>query len=263
MRGINPQVRFIDLTHDVSPQNVLQGAFLLGTSWRYFPEGTVHLAVVDPGVGTERKALVVEGGGHYFVAPDNGLLSFVLPSYPPGEHDTLRQAHGTEQRPSLFSPYHAALPHGFRAYTLTSPRYWLPNVSNTFHGRDVFAPVAAHLSSGVPLEKMGEPVDTVTRLAIPSPHWEGARIVGCVLHIDHFGNIVTSVKAETLSGLKADIEVQVGGRSIRGLVKAYGQGSGLVALIGSHGYLEVALANGNAAQAIGVRVGDEVLLKRV
>jgi len=245
--GINPQARLVDLTHQVRPQDILQGAFLLGTAWRFFLQGTIHVAVVDPGVGTGRRVLLVQGEGHSFLAPDNGLLSFVLPPDSPTNLPA-------------FAPYTAPLPSGFLAYTITNPRYWLPKVSATFHGRDVFAPAAAHLSLGVSPSELGEPLTTVTRLHVPTPHKEGNRLSGCVLHVDWFGNIVTNILPEALADMGRDVTVEIGGRRIRGLAKTYAEGPGLVALAGSHGYLEVALPNGNAARETGAKVGDEVIV---
>jgi hypothetical protein len=256
MLGVNPALTFVDLTHQVAPQNVLQGAFLLGTAWRFFPQGTLHLAVVDPGVGTQQVALVVQYQGHTFLCPDNGLLSFVLPQSAP------RRSTSSAGKVAPFQPHRSPLPAGFRAYALTTPRYWLPKVSATFHGRDLFAPAAAHLSLGVPMEELGEPVQSLTRLRIPAPLRDGVRLTGCVLHVDRFGNIVTSIPAEALAGMGRDVMVDVGGRQIRGLVETYAQGQGLVALIGSHGYLEVALANGNAAAELGVGVGEVVKVRK-
>lgn len=245
--GINPDVRPVDISHLVPPQDVLHGAFLLGQAWSLFPAGTIHLAVVDPGVGTERRALLVRGMGHWFLAPDNGLLTFALP---PEVADT-----------AIFQPYAANVPDGFDAYAITNPRYWRQPVSATFHGRDIFAPVAAHLSLGVAPEELGEPVDTLTRLAVPAPQWQGDTLKAHVLHVDRFGNLVTTVPAEALAGV-TDMEVVLNGTRVRGLVSTYAQGEGLTALIGSHGYLEVALANGNAADTLGARVGDELLVRR-
>ncbi len=245
--GINPAVQLVDITHHVPPQDVLQGAFHLGQAWSLFPAGTIHMAVVDPGVGTERRALLVRGKGHWFLAPDNGLLTFVLP---PERIDG-----------AVLQPYSANVPDGFHAYALTDQRYWRQLVSATFHGRDIFAPVAAHLTLGVAPEELGEPVDTLTRLAVPAPQWQGDTLQAHVLHVDRFGNVVTTVPAEALAGVAA-MEVELNGMQVRGLVSTYAQGDGLVALIGSHGYLEVALTNGNAADMLGARVGDEVLVWR-
>ncbi|MBI2170907.1 MAG: SAM-dependent chlorinase/fluorinase [Chloroflexi bacterium] len=256
MLGVNPALTLVDLTHQVAPQNVLEGAFLLGAAWRFFPQGAIHLAVVDPGVGTQRVALLIHGEGHYFLAPDNGLLSFVLPQSAP------RRSTSSAGKVAPFQPYQSPVPPGLRAYALTNPRYWLPQVSSTFHGRDIFAAAAAHLSLGVPMEELGAPVQSLTRLRIPAPLRDGARLTGCVLHVDRFGNIVTSMPAEALAGMGRDVMVEVGGRQVRGLVETYGEGKGLVALIGSHGYLEVALAGGNAARELGVGVGAEVRVRR-
>lgn len=252
MLGINPAITFVDLTHGVAPQNVLEGAFLLGTAWRFFPRGTLHLGVVDPGVGTGRKALLLHGEGHYFLAPDNGLLSFVLPQSAP------RRSTSSAGKVAPFQPYRSPLPAGFQAYALSNPRFWLPRVSPTFHGRDVFAPAAAHLSLGVPVEELGEPVGSLMRLFTPAPLRDGVRLTGYVLHIDRFGNIVTNLPAEALAQLGRGVTVDIGGRKIRGLSETYAQGGGLAALIGSHGYLEVALAGGNAAAELGVGVGEVV-----
>ena len=248
MVGINPNLSLVDLTHDVAPQDSLQGAFLLGAAWRYFPTGTIHLAVVDPGVGTERKALLLEGHGHLFLAPDNGLLSFVLPQ------------EETDHVP--FQPYHVSVPEGFRAYALTNTSYWHHPVSDTFHGRDIFAPVAGHLSVGLAADEVGEPVDSITQLAIPVPQWRGKHLLGHVLHIDRFGNVVTNVSEEVLPRGHQGVEVEVGGSRVRGLASSYAEDEGLVALIGSHDYMEIALTNGSAAQSLGMRVGDEVVVRK-
>ena len=244
MLQINPQISIVDLTHNVSPQNVLEGAFLLSTAWHYFPTATIHISVIDPGVGTDRKALLLEGHGHLFLAPDNGLFSFVLP---PDD--------GTSP---LFQPYVARLPEGFSVYELDNPSYWRHPVSATFHGRDIFAPVAAHLSLGVKAEEIGQPVDSITRLAVPIPHWQGDALLGHVLHIDRFGNIITNVLAEELPAAYGGKQVEVGGTEIPGLASSYAAGEGLVTLIGSHGYLEIALSNGSASGLLRVSVGDEV-----
>jgi len=248
MLGINPRVNLVDLTHDVPPQNILQGAFLLDTAWPCFPSGTIHVAVVDPGVGTERKALLLLGHGHFFLAPDNGLLSFLLPR--------------EEVEAPPFRPYRSRLPQGFEAHALTNPLFWQHPVSATFHGRDIFAPVAAHLSLGVTAAELGEPVDALTRLALPVPQWEGRRLLGHVLHIDRFGNVVTNVPQEVLSSDYEGLEIELAQTRIRGLASTYAEGQGLVALLGSHGYLEVALTNGSAVQLLGVSVGDEVRVTR-
>ncbi len=247
--GINTQARLVDITHDVPPQNTLHGAFVLGTAWRYFPSGTIHVAVVDPGVGTERKPLLLQGNGASFLAPDNGLLSFVLPP--------------EQTRLPLFTPYQALVPETFRAFALTNDTYWRHPVSNTFHGRDIFAPVAAHLSLGVAPEELGQPVATLTRLALPVPRWEAGILVGYVLHIDRFGNLVTSIAGEAVWEGRDSMVVELAGARVKGLASSYAATGGPVALIGSHGFLEVALPGGNAAKSLGMSVGDEVMVRRV
>ena len=245
--GIDPSATVVDLTHDVPPQDILQGAFLLGTAWQAFPAGTIHVAVVDPGVGTDRRALLVQGGGHTFLAPDNGLLSFVLPR--------------DEGKGDPFQPYTGQVPKGYTAHSLTNQRYWRHPVSTTFHGRDIFAPVAAHLSTGVPADELGEGVTTLVRLAVTEPRWNREELAGLVMHIDRFGNVVTSIPEALTNGGQV-LTIELGGQSIQGLVATYGAGVGLVALIGSNGYLEIAVRDGRAAQLLGVKVGDEVRVRR-
>ena len=242
--GIEPTATIVDLTHDVLPQDVLQGAFLLGTAWRHFPPGTIHVAVVDPGVGTDRKALLVQGQEHTFLAPDNGLLSFALPD--------------EEVQDTPFQPYQNRIPSGFSAHALTNPQYWRHPVSSTFHGRDIFAPVAAHLSAGVSAVDLGEPVETLTRLAVPTPRWHGKGMTGHVIHIDRFGNVVTTLSEGHLPREGKPLTIEIGDRRIDGLSETYAAEESLVALIGSHGNLEVAVRNGSAAELLGVTVGDEV-----
>ena len=245
--GICPEANVVDITHDVPPQDVLQGAFLLSTAWRFFPSGTVHVAVVDPGVGTERKPLLVRTGGHFFLAPDNGILSLVVPE------------ENAEATP--FQSYQAAVPPGVEAFALTNPAYWLHPVSNTFHGRDVFAPVAANLLLGAVPADMGERVEEMVRLAVPRPMWKDGFLTGYVLHLDRFGNVVTNIVMRDIEEMSGGIEIEVGNRKIARFSKNYGEASGLTALIGSHGYLEAALPNGNAALELGVRVGDRVVVR--
>ena len=245
--GIDPSATVVDLTHDVPPQDIVQGAFLLGTAWQTFPADTIHVAVVDPGVGTDRRALLVQGGGHTFLAPDNGLLSFVLP--------------GDEGQGDSFQPYTGPVPEGYTARALTNQRYWRHPVSATFHGRDIFAPVAAHLSAGVPVDDLGEEVSTLVRLAVAEPRWDRDELIGRVVHIDRFGNVITNIP-EALTRGGQMLTIELGGRTLQGLATTYGAGVGLVALIGSHGHLEIAVRDGNAAELLGIKVGDEVQVRR-
>jgi len=241
--GINPQATIVDLCHYIPPQDVRQAAFLLHIAWRYFPPGTIHVAVVDPGVGAQRRAIALEIGQTVFLGPDNGLFSYVL-------------------QESLAS---IDLPAGsVRAFHLVNPRYWLPAPSATFHGRDIFAPVAAHLSLGVPAEGVGTPLPLSSLVAFspPLPGYEGDLLVGHVLHIDRFGNMITNIPGSHALLQEPGVIVEVAGRRIEALKRTYADGAPgeLIALVGSAGYLEVALVGGNAAQVLGVETGAEVVI---
>ena len=245
--SICPGANVVDITHEVPPQDLLQGAFLLSAAWRFFPSGTIHVAVVDPGVGTERKPLLVRTRDHFFLAPDNGLLSLVLPD------------ENAEVAP--FQAYQAAVPPGVEAFALTNSAYWLHPVSNTFHGRDIFVPAAANLLLGAAPGDMGERVEKMVRLAVPKPQWQDGSLTGYVLHLDRFGNIVTNIVMQDIAEVSGGIEIEVGKMKISRFSNTYGDTSDLTALIGGQGYLEVALPNGNAALELGVRVQDRVVVR--
>lgn len=234
--SINPHATIVDIMHDIAPQNVEQGAFLFAASAKYFPANAIHVVVVDPGVGSARRAIAVQAGETLFVAPDNGVLSYAL--------------RNTQ--------------YALRAVHLNKPEFWLPRVSHTFHGRDLFTPVAAHLSLGVPLEALGEPIDDWVRLApaLPTRRADGA-IVGRVVHIDRFGNVVTNISEEMLADAeRARIAVTIAGRTVRGVRQTYADAARgeVIALISSSWVLEIAMREGSAARELGVRVGDEVVL---
>jgi S-adenosyl-L-methionine hydrolase (adenosine-forming) len=231
--SINPNTTLVDITHDIAPQNIEQGAFLFANAAKYFPADAIHIVVVDPGVGSARRAIAAREGETLFVAPDNGILSSVLcPS--------------------------SSVVH------LNQPAYWLPRVSNTFHGRDIFAPVAAHLSLGVPLEALGDPIDDWVRLSgCAAAFRAGDEIAGRVVHIDRFGNIVNNIGEEMLAGMdRARVVVRIGGRAVRGLKQTYADAARgeLIVLISSSWQVEIAVRDGNAAQTLGTRVGDEVVV---
>ncbi len=251
--AISPQVQIVDITHDIEPGNVKSAAFVLGMSYKYFPKDTVHLVVVDPGVGTERNALCLSGMGQFFVGPDNGVFSHVLADVwtedeaPVSEDDD--QAHP------------CPLPEGFEGVRLTDSSYWLLEVSNTFHGRDIFAPVASQLPD-VEIADMGEPITSV--LAYPRPSAkvdEQGRIVAKVMHVDRFGNLITSIRADQLP--EGAVRGMVEEYSINALARTFAEGEDLFPLIGSAGYVEIAERNGNAAARTGARVGSDVVLERV
>ena len=245
--GISPRAQIVDLSHQVRPQDVPDAAFLLWTSYRYFPAGSIHVVVVDPGVGGERRAIAVQTPAATFVAPDNGVLSRVL------------QDHGLEAPEPGRWPIAGATQ--VTAVELTNSRYWRPEVSATFHGRDVFAPVAAHLSLGVSLADLGQPTDELYLLPTPAPLRRGGEVVGRVTHVDHFGNLVTNLRPADVLPLQP-VELEVGGEVVRGLRRFYAEAEGLGALVGSAGLVEIALTGGSAAKALGAGVGDEVVARR-
>lgn len=245
--GINPRAAIVDISHHVDAQNIAQGAFVLMTACPYFPDGTIHVAVVDPEVGSERRAIILKTQNAVFIGPDNGVLSYAA----------LQASSQVRARGRLLGE----LPPGLECFEITNPRYWRHPVSPTFHGRDMFAPVAAHISTGVPLKEFGRAVSSVHVLAPPRPEtMEGGDLLGHVLHIDHFGNIITDIQRGDLSPEKFRLEV--GQRTIASLGQVYCQADGLTALIGSSGYLEIALKNGSAARSLGVSIGERVRLVR-
>ena len=227
---IAPHARIVDITHGIPPHDVDRAAFALKCVHRFFPAGTIHVAVVDPGVGTDRAALLVSTEHHRFLAPDNGLLQYVLDSYP-----------------------EAAV------FKLTNPEFFLRPESGTFHGRDVFAPAAAHLSTGVPPERLGVRFNGPTRGTVPRPVVEGGTIRGQILFFDGFGNAVTDIDAAMLSeGTVA--EVRVGRTVLSGIVRTYGDArpGESAAVVGSHGHLEIAVNRGSAQAFLGLSRGDAV-----
>lgn len=248
MLSICPEAHFIDITHAIPPQSVRGGAIALRNSYRYFPQGTVFLVIVDPGVGSARRPIAVKAGGYTFVAPDNGVLSYALSEL--GE---------------------------YQAVQLDNPSYRRSKVSATFHGRDVFAPASAYLAKGdVSLSMLGARVLDLADLPLPTVQYHEGRIVGEVTHIDRFGNIITSIgelrwmdethlvlNAEGLKtlGIRAESSViKIGDETIYGIVRAYHEieRGGLLAQADSNGYLEVAVNQGDAARRLEVSIGDSV-----
>lgn len=251
--GINPAATLVDISHSVPHQDVRNAAFVLHTVHAFFPAGAIHLAVVDPGVGASRRALALKTPQAIFMAPDNGLLSYILAD---NAVEFLSSAPklGLQDTP---------LPASVRAFHVNNPKYWRRPVSHTFHGRDVFAPVAAHLSLGVPLEEVGEAVHSLLafRVPRPEPQADGA-LLAHVQHIDSFGNLISDVRGSDLPAeTKIEIEIEIQGQKIRGLSSSYTEAQGLLAIMGSSGYLEIALKNGNAARALAASIGDTFVLR--
>ncbi len=250
---INPRATIVDVCHSIESQNILQAAFILSTAHHYFPEGTIHLAIVDPGVGSQRKAIILKTPSALFLAPDNGVLSYIIDELCPTPAEPPTSTH-----PNL---EHRKLGADLEAVAITNPDFWRQPVSATFHGRDIFAPVAAHLSLGVSLHKFGESISCLYAFPVLRPyHDTEGNLLGRVLHIDNFGNLITNVRDSDLPG--EEVTAEIGNQRIHGLSHFYSQGSGLAAIIGSSGYLEIALKNGNAAAFLNTKAGDEIKLKR-
>jgi S-adenosyl-L-methionine hydrolase (adenosine-forming) len=243
--GITPAATVIDLTHAIRPQQIEQGAFLLETAIDHFPPGAIHVAVVDPGVGTARHALAIRArSGHserFHVGPDNGLLTCALPP---------------ELRPDATTA--VMLPAHVDAVALEFSNE--REVSPTFHGRDVFAVAAARLAGGVPVGDLGRRVDQMIAMPRFLARVVGhGRLRGRVIHIDRFGNVVTTVHASQLPS--TPLAVRLGMNQIETFVPTYGVATGLIALVGSSGYLEVAELNGNAAARLSVQIGQDVFVE--
>ena len=243
--SINPDLRFVDLTHGIAPQNVAQGAFVLGVSYPYFPDHAIHVAVVDPGVGTSRRPILLQTPGGSFVAPDNGLLSRVLSAHLPSHPADAGMVE---------------LPPTVRAFHLTNSDYWLNPVSSTFHGRDIFTPVAAHLSLGVAPESLGEEITELTWLPMKQPRVTPERISGEIIYCDVYGNLISNIPASLLEGRDLG-EVRIRGRAIGRLSRTFldtdaAASQELIALFGSHGYLEVAVPGGSASSLLTAGSGE-------
>jgi len=225
-------VRVADLTHDVPPQNVLDAAVILGRHTPYFPEGSIHIVVVDPGVGTHRRPIAARLGKQFFVGPDNGVFTLMLRNAQ-RDGEPVQVVHTNR------------------------PRYWLENVSAIFHGRDIFAAVGAHLAAGVPLEELGEIINDPVLLDLAEPRpieggWEGV-----ITRVDHFGNLESNIDASLIKDL-GPVDVIVGGAAIHGLVETFGaaRAGDLVAMIDSSGVIAVSVVNGSAAGFLNVAQGD-------
>lgn len=236
--GINPEACIVDISHSVPPHYIRRGAFILMTTAKYFPSGTVHIAVVDPGVGTNRRALAlragVESGIHYFIGPDNGLLIPAAKSL--GD---------------------------FEVYEITNRNLFRKNISSTFHGRDVFAPVGAHISKGLNIDKVGRRIFDFVKLDFGEGKKKEDVLEGRIIFIDSFGNIVTNISNELVNFQAGDM-LEIEGKQIP-FFASYGfckKGEPL-ALIGSHGFLEIAINMGNAALYFDKKPNDEIVVRKI
>ncbi|MGH2448309.1 MAG: SAM hydrolase/SAM-dependent halogenase family protein [Chloroflexota bacterium] len=233
--GIAPGARLIDLSHEIAPQNITEGALLLRSAYRFYPRGTIHLVVVDPGVGTSRLPVAVETPHGTFVGPDNGIFGLVLADQ------------GVEPG------------RGARAVELANPHFRLPQISNTFHGRDIFAPATAHLANGVDLDELGPELEQLVTLPFPKPKAVAGTVRGEIIHVDHFGNAVSNVPAGLVP---PNARTTIARRTIETISTNYAVDE-IVALIGSAGLLEVALGGGSAATKLGIDVGEAIEVQPV
>ncbi|MDX1586336.1 MAG: SAM-dependent chlorinase/fluorinase [Balneolaceae bacterium] len=234
MLGIAPDARFVDISHEIPSQDIMAGSWVLKNSAMLFPPTTVHVVVVDPGVGTDRDAIALQIEDQFFVGPDNGIFSIL-----------------TEQKE-------------YRAVRLTNEKYWGQEASNTFHGRDIFAPVAAHLSSGIDLEQLGEPIEELVTYRWAEPIADKDGLQGWVIHIDKFGNLITNLSASLIEEVIGDksVKIYVGNTILDEIVNTFGsvlEGEP-AAFIGSSGMLEIGINKGDARQMLGVQKGAQISL---
>jgi len=240
--GIAPGADIVDLCHRIEPQDVAGAAFMISSAWRFFPEHSVHLVVVDPGVGTDRAIIAARSAGHTFVAPDNGVLTRILDSDPK-----------------------------VRIVRVENRAFYRAEVSRTFHGRDIFAPVGAHLLRGVPLDRLGPAAasGSLRRIEVAAQRIDkNGEIVGTVVWVDRFGNLITDIEVDEGSDTRGQehgqtLQVRIGGRTLTGICRSYGDaepGSALV-VVGSRGTLEIAVNRGSASEKIGCGRGDPVRVR--
>ena len=232
---VNPRCKVIDVTHQIGPQDVQRAAFVLKNTYPYYPAGTVHLVVVDPGVGTRRRPVILQKGGHFFVGPDNGVFTFVL------------SAAGRTG-----------------GYEIARRKFFLSPLSETFHGRDIFAPVAGHLSLGQEPKRFGPRAGGFVRAEWPRPRPKGGKLLGQILFSDSFGNLITNISHEEYGSLMTDrpLRIHEKGWRIDRLHRTYGEGKNgePMALFGSSGMLEIAVAGGNAQKELGLKRGGRLVV---
>lgn len=224
--SINPDVIITDITHEIPPQDIFKATLILRNFYYYYPQGTIHIVVVDPGVGSRRKPIVVQADTYIFLGPDNGIFTF------------------------LYSELESV-----NAFEISNPKYILPKVGSTFDGRDVFAPAAAHLSLGVPIDDLGRQVREPVQLRIKEPVVRGSEIIGEVIYIDSFGNLITNIPAQLI---KPESRVYIGGEVIKRISQSYAevQKGELLAIIGSTGFLEISVSHGSALNMIETRISS-------
>ncbi|UCD89780.1 MAG: SAM-dependent chlorinase/fluorinase [Desulfobacterales bacterium] len=239
--SVNPSAVIIDITHHVEPQNIIQAAYIISSYYRYFPKKTVHIIVVDPGVGSDRDIIAVNARGNIFLAPDNGVLTLLIDE---GKVDTIVRIENT--------------------------RFFLKPVSQTFHGRDIFAPIGAHISKGIDIKALGPPLEQKDlvhfRISKPYVTAKGA-LVGEIVSVDRFGNCITNIDENCLAKLYRTaqderLEIIIGDKRIHGVSHSYfnAEPQNPLAVMGSFGYLEIALNHGNARNYFNTKIGDTIRL---
>ncbi|NOZ60670.1 MAG: SAM-dependent chlorinase/fluorinase [Calditrichaeota bacterium] len=233
--GIHPAMQIIDITHQIPPQDVEAAAFVLQNSYRFFPAGAIHLAVVDPGVGTQRRIIIAETERYFFVAPDNALLKYIF-------HED----------------------HIKRVVEATNRDFFRREISRTFHGRDIFAPLSAHLALGISLDKFGNEIHDYARGEIKLPVIEDKKIRGQIIYIDHFGNLITNIPTSSLK-ISRFFSISVGTLTIKKLSNSYAEveKDEPVALFGSSAYLEIGIRNGNASEKLHIQRDEEVIVTMI
>jgi S-adenosylmethionine hydrolase len=236
--NINPHCTLVDITHEVRPHDIEEGAFILANTYSYFPKGTIHLSIVDPGVGGRRKPILLVTQNYFFIGPDDGLFTLVA------QREKVKQV-----------------------VVLTKQKYFLPKVSKTFHGRDLFAPVAAHLSLGIKPDAFGYRINSIEEIGFQNPILKGGKLSGEIVHIDTFGNLVSNVDKEKLFRFIKDrsFVIRAGGKVIRDLKKGYWEGKKgkLIALLGSSGLLEISVREGSAEKMLKVKKRSPVIVSIV
>lgn len=258
--NINPHVQIVDITHAISPQNIHEAAFTINSAYRFFPKGTIHVIVVDPGVGSDRQAMVCKTDDGFFVCPNNGVLSYLL------QHFETEEVQAVD------------------AVAIENPTYILPRVCNTFHGRDIFAPIAAHLSLDVSLADIGTPIRNLIRFPFPAIHTTQDTLTGQIISVDSFGNLITNITENVLAAfllssestedtvkeldkhaVSAQFEIIAGNTSLKKLNGTYveSEAGKPLAIIGSFGLLEIAINLGNAEAHLGLKSGDKVFVHRL
>jgi hypothetical protein len=236
--GINPEVRLVDLTHEVPPHDIAAAAFVLAAAAPFFPEGTIHLAVVDPGVGSARRGLAAQARGQFCIGPDNGLFHFLF-----------------RHAPDL------------SVVSLENPAFFLPKVSATFHGRDIFAPAAAHLSMSLDLENLGPAISDPVLLPFGKPVFDGDLVEGEIVYVDRFGNLVSNIEWDDLVRWLdgGELRLEIKGLALNRLSRTYADGAPgeVLALGGSHGYLEIACNRANAADSLQAGRGTPISIGNI